>query len=109
MFYGYMIIGLAIPFVLFLVKQDFLAAVLVAIGTFGARELFVYGGNAAPMTNRFGMGPEAFSTYNVAEIEKVVYEAPHSMEVMIIVACIGLGIAIFKLLDTLLDVSNQPH
>jgi len=61
------------------------------------------------MTNRFGMGPEAFSTYNVAEIEKVVYDAPHTMEVLIIIGCIGLGIAIFKLLDTLLDVSNQPH
>jgi hypothetical protein len=109
MFYGYMIIGLALPLLLLFAKQDFLAGLLIAIGTFSARELFVYGGNAEPMTNRFGMGPEAFSTYNVAEIEKVIYEAPHSMEVMVIVACLGLGIAIFKLLDTLLDVSNQPH
>jgi hypothetical protein len=109
MFYGYVIVGLVLPLLLFFAKQDFLASVLVAIGTFGARELFVYGGNAEPMTNRFGMGPEAFSTYNVAELEKVIYEAPHSMEVMVIIACLGLGIAIFKLLDTLLDVSNQPH
>jgi hypothetical protein len=31
------------------------------------------------------------------------------MEVLVIIGCVGLGIAIFKLLDTLLDVSNQPH
>jgi len=109
MFLGYLVIGLAIPFVLFLIKQDVLAGLLMAIGTFSARELFVYGGNAEPMTNRFGMGPEAFSTYNVAEIENFIYDAPHTMEILIIIGCIGLGIAIFKLLDTLLDVSNQPH
>ncbi len=109
MFWGYVVVGLALPLVLFFIKQDFLAAILMAIGTFSARELFVYAGNAEPMTNRFGMGPEAFSTYNVAELEKVVYENPHTMEVLIIIGCVGLGIAIFKLLDTLLDVSNQPH
>jgi len=109
MFYGYVIVGLVLPLVLFFMKQDVLAGVLIAIGTFSARELFVYGGNAEPMTNRFGMGPEAFSTYNVAEIEKIVYESPHTMEVLVIIGCLGLGIAIFKLLDTLLDVSNQPH
>lgn len=73
------------------------------------RELFVYAGNAEPMTNRFGMGPEAISPYSVASIEDVVYTAPHTMEVLVIIGCLGLGIAIFKLLDTLLDVSNQPH
>jgi len=109
MFYGYVAVGLVLPLLLFLVKQDVLAGFLIAIGTFSARELLVYGGNAEPMTNRFGMGPEAFSTYNVAELEKVIYEAPHTMEVLIIIGALGLGIAIFKLLDTLLDVSNQPH
>ena len=109
MFWGYIIVGLVLPLVLLFANQNFLAGLLIAIGTFASRELFVYGGNAEPMTNRFGMGPEAFSTYNVAEIEKVIYEAPHSMEVMVIIACVGVGIAIFKLLDTLLDVSNQPQ
>jgi Ni/Fe-hydrogenase subunit HybB-like protein len=109
MFWGYVTLGLALPLVLFLIKQDVLAGVLMAIGTFAGRELFVFGGNADPMTNRFGMGPEAFSEYNVAEIEKVVFDSPHTMEVLIIIGCIGVGIAVFKLLDTILDVSNQPH
>ena len=109
MFLGYVVVGLALPFVLFLIKQDILAGLFMAIGTFSARELFVYGGNAEPMTNRFGMGPEAISTYSVADLEKFVYDAPHTMEILIIIGCLGLGIAIFKLLDTLLDVSNQPH
>jgi len=109
MFLVYVIVGLAIPFVLFLIKQDVLAGILMAIGTFSARELFVYGGNAEPMTNRFGKGFEAISTYNVADVEKFVYDSPHTMEILVIIGCLGLGIAIFKLLDTLLDVSNQPH
>ena len=109
MFWGYIIIGLVLPLGLLAVNQNFLAGILIAIGTFAARELFVYGGNAEPMTNRFGMGPEAFSTYNVAELKNAIYTAPHAMEVMVIIACVGVGIAIFKLLDTLLDVSNQPH
>ena len=61
------------------------------------------------MTNRFGTGFEATSTYGVAEIEKFIYDAPHTMEIFAIIGALGLGIAIFKLLDTLLDVSNQPH
>ena len=108
MYYGYIAIGLVLPLLLFLIKQDVLAGILIAIGTFSARELFVYGGNAHPMTDRFGKGIEATSTY-VADIEKFVYDAPHTMEILAIIGALGLGIAIFKLLDTLLDVSNQPH
>jgi len=109
MFYGYVIVGLVLPLILLGMKQNFLAGLLIAIGTFSARELFVYAGNAEPMTNRFGMGPEAVSTYGIAELKEVIYTSPHTMEVLVIIGCLGLGIAIFKLLDTLLDVSNQPH
>ena len=109
MYYGYIAIGLVLPLLLFLIKQDVLAGILIAIGTFSARELFVYGGNAHPMTDRFGTGFEATSTYGVADIEKFIYDAPHTMEIFAIIGALGLGIAIFKLLDTLLDVSNQPH
>jgi len=108
MYWGSLIVGAILPIVLWFVKMDFLAALSAAIGTFGMRELFVYAGNAEPMSNRFGLGVESTSTY-IADIEKVIYDAPHTMEVLVIIGCLGLGIAIFKLLDTLLDVSNQPH
>jgi hypothetical protein len=108
MYWGSLIVGAVLPIILFVVKQDFLAAISIAIGTFGMRELFVYAGNAEPMSNRFGFGIESTSTY-IADLEKVIYDAPHTMEVLVIIGCVGLGIAIFKLLDTLLDVSNQPH
>ena len=108
MYWGSLIIGAVLPIILFVVKQDFLAAISIAIGTFGMRELFAYAGNAEPMSNRFGFGIESTSTY-IADLEKVIYDAPHTMEVLVIIGCVGLGIAIFKLLDTLLDVSNQPH
>lgn len=108
MYWGSLIVGAILPIVLWLLKMDFLAALSAAIGTFGMRELFVYAGNAEPMSNRFGFGIESTSTY-IADVEKVIYDAPHTMEVLVIIGCLGLGIAIFKLLDTLLDVSNQPH
>ena len=108
MYWGSLIVGAVLPIILFVVKQDFLAAISIAIGTFGMRELFAYAGNAEPMSNRFGFGIESTSTY-IADLEKVIYDAPHTMEVLVIIGCVGLGIAIFKLLDTLLDVSNQPH
>jgi len=52
MFYGYIAIGLVLPLLLLLVNQNFLAGILIAIGTFASRELLAYGGNAEPMTNR---------------------------------------------------------
>ena len=109
MYYGYIALGLVLPLLLFLIKQDVLAGISIAIGTFSARELFVYGGNAHPMTDRFGTGFEATTTYGLSDVEKLVYDAPHTMEILVIIGALGLGIAIFKLLDTLLDVSNQPH
>jgi Ni/Fe-hydrogenase subunit HybB-like protein len=109
---GFIGIGTILPLLLLAKKSNvltILAGVFLIIGAFINRCLFVYGGNSVPMTNRFGIGPEAFSTYNVAEIEKAIFEAPHTMEILIIIGCLGVSIAIYKLLDTLLDVSNPPH
>jgi hypothetical protein len=109
MYYGYVACALIIPFVLFLIKWDVLAGVFITIGTFALRELIVFGGNAEPMANRFGKGVEAYSLYGLDSIKNVIYEAPHLMEVLVIVGALGVGIALYSLLDTLLDVRNQPH
>ncbi len=109
MYWGWIILGIAVPFVLFLTKKP--SAVLIGgisavIGTFLMREAFIYGGNIVPMTDRFGTGPEATSLYNLAEITPYAYIPPHTMEILVIIGCLGLGIAIYSIIDSLFDVRS---
>ena len=109
MYWTWIILGIAVPLVLWLTQKP--AAVLIGaisalIGTFFMRQAFIYGGNIVPMTNRFGMGPEATSTYQLGELPPYAYIAPHTMEILIIIACVGLGLAIYSILDSLFDVRN---
>jgi hypothetical protein len=109
MYWGWIILGIAVPFVLFLTRQNgliLLGAISALIGTFLMRQAFIYGGNIVPMTDRFGHGPEATSLYQLDAITPWAYLAPHSMEVLIIIGCLGLGIAIYSILDSLFDVRN---
>ena len=109
MYWGWIILGIAVPFVLFLTKKP--SAVLIGgisavIGTFLMREAFIYGGNIVPMTDRFGTGPEATSLYNLATIKPYAYIPPHTMEILVIIGCLGLGIAIYSIIDSLFDVRS---
>jgi len=109
MYWGWIILGIVIPFVLFLTKKPNLAligAISALIGTFLMRQAFIYGGNIVPMTDRFNMGPEATGIYNLAEIKPWAYVPPHTMEILVIIGCLGLGIAIYSILDNLFDVRN---
>jgi len=109
MYWGWIILGIALPLVLWLTKKPgaiLLGAISALIGTFLMRQAFIYGGNIVPMTNRFGMGPEATSVYNLDTVTPYAYIAPHTMEILIIIGCVGLGIAIYSILDSLFDVRN---
>jgi Ni/Fe-hydrogenase subunit HybB-like protein len=109
MYWGWIILGIVIPFVLFLTKKPtavLLGAISAVIGTFLMRQAFIYGGNIVPMSDRFGNGPEATGIYNLAEITPWAYIPPHTMEVLVIIGCLGLGIAIYSILDSLFDVRN---
>jgi hypothetical protein len=109
MYWGWIILGIAVPFVLFLTRQNgliLLGAISALIGTFLMRQAFIYGGNIVPMTYRFGHGPEATSLYNLDAITPWAYLPPHTMEVLVIIGCLGLGIAIYSILDSLFDVRN---
>jgi Ni/Fe-hydrogenase subunit HybB-like protein len=70
------------------------------------RQAFLYGGNIVPMTDRFGMGPEATSLYQLDAIKPWAYIPPHTMEWLVIIGCLGLGIAIYSILDSLFDVRS---
>jgi len=108
MYWGWLILGIAVPFVLFLSKSKggiLIGAISALIGTFLMRQAFIYGGNIVPMTERVpGFGPESTSTY--INVTPWAYIPPHTMEILIIIGCLGLGIAIYAILDKLFDVRN---
>jgi hypothetical protein len=109
MYWGWIILGLAVPFVLWLTKKPgaiLLGAISALVGTFLMRQAFIYGGNIVPMTDRFGKGPEATSLYQLDEITPWAYVPPHTMEILVIIGCLGLGLAIYAILDKLFDVRN---
>lgn len=107
-FGGYIFLTLALPF-MFIVKQGkpiftLLASISVFVGGFIGRYLFVYGGNANPMSNRFGTGYEKYDFYAVAK--SFNYVAPHLGEILIVVGSFGVCIVIYKLFDGLFSVGE---
>ena len=67
-FYLYLSMAVAIPFILLFKESIYyrykiLASVLIIIGTYIGKMVFVYGGNAYPMSDRFGVGFEKYGEY----------------------------------------------
>jgi len=107
-FLGYILLTLALPF-LFIIKPGkpiytLFASIFVLIGGFVGRYLFVYGGNANPMSNRFGTGYERYDFYSVAK--SFIYNSPHLGEILIVAGSIGVAIVIYKLFDGLFSVGK---
>lgn len=107
-FGGYILFALVLPFLL-LIKPDksyiILASISVIIGGYIGRYLFVYGGNANPLTNRFGVGYEKYDFYGVAT--NFNYVSPHLGEIFIVLGSVGVVIFIYKLVDTLFSINKQ--
>lgn len=112
-FLGYILFALVLPFLLVVVPRKaiytFVASIFVVIGGYFGRYLFVYGGNANPMTNRFGIGYEKYDTYEVASWFNYVH--PHLGEVCIVIGSIGICIVIYHLFDIFfsLDKFRKVH
>ncbi len=107
-FVGYIFLTLALPF-LFIVKPGkpiftVLASICVLIGGFVGRYLFVYGGNANPMSNRFGTGYERYDYYSITKAFN--YMTPHLGEILVVIGSIGVAIMIYKLFDSLFSVGD---
>ena len=107
-FLGYVLLTLAIPFFLVLKPGKplltLIASFSVVIGGFIGRYLFVYGGNANPMSNRFGVGYERYDFYG--EAKSFIYNAPHLGEILIVVGSIGVAVIIYKIFDNLFSVGK---
>ena len=107
-FAGYIFLTLALPF-LFIVKPGkpiltVFASIFVLIGCFIGRYLFVYGGNANPMSNRFGTGYERYDYYALAK--SFHYVSPHPGEILIVIGSVGVAIIIYKVFDGLFSVGK---
>lgn len=107
-FFGYVFLTFVLS-LLFVVKPGkailtVMASIFVIVGGYVGRLIFVYGGNAVPMSNRFGTGFEKNEVYDVAE--SFIYTSPHLGEICIVVGSIGVALITYKLFDGLFSVGK---
>jgi hypothetical protein len=112
-FYIYMCFAIVLPFSLLglkLFKKDLnnfitiIASVSLIIGTYIGRMLFVYGGNAYPMSDRFATGFEKYGEYE--PMKEFIFYAPTMNEIYIVIGSIGVLLFIYNLIDNLFSVSK---
>jgi hypothetical protein len=108
-FYLYLFLAIGIPFISKFKKYNnplwiILGAVSAIIGTYLGRYIFVYGGNAYPMSNRFGTGFEKYGEYE--QIKEFIFYNPHISEIFIVIGSFGVILALYKILDRLFSISN---
>jgi len=112
-FYTYLAMAVGIPFVL-LFKDvihngyKILASVFIIVGTYLGRLIFVYGGNAYPMNDRFGVGFEKYGEYET--VKDVIFFMPTLGEIAIVIGSLGIIILLYKVTDVFFSVSKmQEH
>ncbi|WP_024954429.1 NrfD/PsrC family molybdoenzyme membrane anchor subunit [Sulfurospirillum arcachonense] len=107
-FLGYILLALALPFLLVIKPGKpiwtLISSISVVIGGYVGRFLFVYGGNANPMSNRFGTGYETYDFYDIAS--HFNYVKPHLGEILIVFGSVGVCLLIYKLFDSLFSIGD---
>ena len=112
-FYVYAILTFALPFSVLiyrLMKKEInhfliiLASISIIIGTYIGRIIFVYGGNAYPLSDRFGSGFEKYTEYDVAK--EFIFFFPPMAEIFIVIGSLGVMLAIYKVLNSFFEVSK---
>ncbi|WP_331774894.1 NrfD/PsrC family molybdoenzyme membrane anchor subunit [Sulfurospirillum sp. 1612] len=107
-FGGYILLAMIVPFLLTFQKGNpiwvVLASVCTVVGGYIGRYIFVYGGNANPLSDRFGVGYEKYDMYSIAD--KINYTWPHQAEIFIVIGSIGVVLAVYKLVNVLFSVSK---
>ena len=108
-FYLYLFFAVGVPFLLAFKQHTNLAWITFAsisavVGTYLGRYVFVYGGNAYPLSNRFGTGFEKYGEYEA--VKEFIFYNPHFAEILVVVGSLGVVLAVYKLMDTLLSVSK---
>ncbi len=108
-FYLYIFFAIGLPFILEFNKHTnklwiIIGAISVIVGTYLGRYIFVYGGNAYPMSNRFGTGFEKYGEYEM--VKEFIFFNPPISEILVVVGSFGVVLIVYKILETLFSVSK---
>jgi len=107
-FGGYILLAMTIPYLLMLRESKdiltIIASVFMVVGTYIGRYIFVYAGNAYPMSDRFGTGFEKYGMYE--KVMNFIYYPPEAKEVMVVIGSLGVILAVYTILNQLFSVSK---
>lgn len=111
-FYLYLSMAVAIPFILLFkesihYRYKILASVLIIIGTYIGKMVFVYGGNAYPMSDRFGVGFEKYGEYE--PVRDVIFFMPPLGEIAVVIGSFGIILFLYKIVDSYFSVSKMQE
>ena len=103
-FYIYIIMTVLLPITLLFIRAfnnffKILASISIILGTYLGKLIFVYGGNAYPMSDRFGIGFEKYSEYE--EVKNVIFFMPSFGEIAIVIGSVGIIFFTYTLMDIL--------
>jgi len=107
-FGGYIVLAMTIPYLLMLRESKdiltIIASFFMIVGTYIGRYIFVYAGNAYPMSDRFGTGFEKYGMYE--KVMNFIYYPPERSEVLVVIGSFGVILAVYTLLNKLFSVSK---
>lgn len=108
-FFAYIIAAVGIPFVILFRRTHSIfwitvASIFMICGTYLGRIMFVYGGNAFPMSDSFGTGFQKYGEYE--PIKDYIFFLPHYSEILIILGSIGVVMVVYKIIEALFSISK---
>lgn len=109
-FYAYLGLAVAVPFILLF--KDYTnafakvtASLSIIIGTYLGKMIFVYGGNAYPMSDRFGVGFEKYAEYE--PVREVIFFMPPLGEILVVIGSLGIILLVYRVVDAFFSVSKM--
>ena len=109
-FYAYLGLAVAVPFILLF--KDYTnafakvtASISIIIGTYLGKMIFVYGGNAYPMSDRFGVGFEKYAEYE--PVREVIFFMPPLGEILVVIGSLGIILLVYRVVDAFFSVSKM--
>ena len=109
-FYAYLGLAVAVPFILLF--KDYTnafakvtASISIIIGTYLGKMIFVYGGNAYPMSDRFGVGFEKYAEYE--PVRDVIFFIPPLGEILVVIGSLGIILLVYRVVDAFFSVSKM--
>jgi len=107
-FYLYILLAAIIPAVLLFKHYmhnyfKLIASLSIIAGTYLGKAIFVYGGNAYPMSDRFGVGFEKYGEYK--EVKDIIFFMPPLSEIAIVIGSVGVILFVYRSADLLFGIT----